>query len=137
MIEQLLYWVTQENLIEVPLQSSLPFILLPMVCAHYCAPYPKWPCIEYKVNMWYLCCMMSFVLGPLFSQVSWLMLWPHYQIVTDVTVWPIISNSDPSCLNNRKNKKIKQKEKEKEKENRKNLSPLFVNLTSMFYTCWF
>jgi len=32
---------TQENSIEIPLQTSLPFILLPMVCAHYCAPYPK------------------------------------------------------------------------------------------------
>jgi len=33
--------VTQENSIEIPLQTSLPFILLPMVCAHYCTPYPK------------------------------------------------------------------------------------------------
>ena len=32
---------TQENSIEIPLQSSLPYILLPMVCAHYCAPYPN------------------------------------------------------------------------------------------------
>ena len=33
--------VTQENLIEIPLQTSLPYILLQMVHAKYCAPYPK------------------------------------------------------------------------------------------------
>jgi len=26
---------------ELFVQTSLPFILLPMVCARYCAPYPK------------------------------------------------------------------------------------------------
>jgi len=35
--------VTQENLIEFLIQSSLPYILLLMVRANYCAPYPKWP----------------------------------------------------------------------------------------------
>ena len=54
--------VTQENSIEIPLQSSLPYILLLMVCAYYCAPYPKWPCVEHEVNMWYPCYMTSFVL---------------------------------------------------------------------------
>ena len=48
---------TQENSIEIPLQSSLPYILLPMVCAHYCAPYPKQPCVEHEANMYYLCYM--------------------------------------------------------------------------------
>ena len=33
--------VIQENLMEILLQSSLPYILLPIVCAYYCAPYPK------------------------------------------------------------------------------------------------
>ena len=33
--------VTQENSIEFLIQSSLPYILFPMVCASYCAPYPK------------------------------------------------------------------------------------------------
>jgi len=33
--------VTQENLMEIPLQSSLSYILLPMVRAYYYAPYPK------------------------------------------------------------------------------------------------
>ena len=32
---------TQENSIEFQVQSSLPYILIPMVCANYCAPYPK------------------------------------------------------------------------------------------------
>ena len=35
-----------------------------MVCAHYCASYPKQPYIEHKANMWYLCSMTSFVLDP-------------------------------------------------------------------------
>ena len=54
----------QENLIKIPLQTSLSYILLPMVHAHYCAPYPKQPDIEYEVNMWYPYCMTSFVLEP-------------------------------------------------------------------------
>ena len=54
---------TQENSIEIPLQSSLPYILLPMVCAHYCAPYPKWPCVEHEVNMCCPCCITSLVLN--------------------------------------------------------------------------
>ena len=33
--------VTQENSIESPLQTSLSYILLQMVHASYCAPYPK------------------------------------------------------------------------------------------------
>ena len=33
--------VTQENSIEFLIQSSLPYILLLMVCARYCASYPK------------------------------------------------------------------------------------------------
>ena len=32
---------TQENSIKIPLQSSLSYILLPIVHAHYCALYPK------------------------------------------------------------------------------------------------
>ena len=40
-MKQLLYWVTQENSIEFLVQSSLPYILLLMVCAHYYAPYPN------------------------------------------------------------------------------------------------
>ena len=110
--EQLLYWVIQENSIEIFLQTSLSFILLSMVYAYYCAPYPKWLCVKHEVNMWYLCCMMSFVLEPStsFFQVLWLILWLYHQIVTDVTVWPIISNPNPNCS---KNGKIKSKSKEK------------------------
>jgi len=57
-------WVTQENLIEISLQTSLPYILLLMVCANYYAPYPKQPCVVHEVNMWYPYCMTSFVLDP-------------------------------------------------------------------------
>ena len=83
------------NSIEIPLQTSLPFILLLMVCAHYCTPYPKWPCVEHEVNMWYPCCITSLVLEPstLFSQVLWLML------------WLITSAPNPSCPKNRKIRK--------------------------------
>jgi len=56
--------VTQKNSIEIFLQSSLSYILLPMVHAYYCISYPKWPCVEHEVNMWYSCCIMSFVLEP-------------------------------------------------------------------------
>jgi len=109
-----LYWVIQENSIEIPLQTNLPYILLTMVCVHYCAPYPKQPCVEHEVNMCYPCCMMSFVLEPstLFSQISWSMLWSHHQIVTNVTVCPITSNPNPSCS---KNRKLKNENKRKRK----------------------
>ena len=61
----------QENSIEIPLQTGLPYILLPMVHANYCAPYPKQPCVVHEINMWYSCCMMSLVLesSMTFSQV--------------------------------------------------------------------
>ena len=35
-----------------------------MVCTHYCAAYPKQPYIVYETNMWYPCCITSFVLNP-------------------------------------------------------------------------
>jgi len=108
---------TQENSIEIPLQSSLPYILLPMVRAHYCAPYPKWPCVKHEVNMCCPCCMTSLVLEPstLFFQVSWSVLWLCYQVVTDVTAWLI--NPNPSCS---KNRKWENKSKRKWKVKRKN-----------------
>ena len=109
-LEQLLYWVTQENSIEIPLQSSLSYILLPIVHAYYCAPYPNWLYVEHKANMCYLYCMTSLVLDPFtkFSYVLWSVLWLRHQIVTDVTAWPI--NSNPSYSKNRKSKnKLKRK----------------------------
>jgi len=83
-----------------------------MVHAHYCAPYPKWPCVEHEVNMWCPCCITLSILEPstLFSQVLWPMLWPHHQIVTNVKVWPITSDPNPNCSKNRKIK-IRQKNK--------------------------
>jgi len=44
------------------------------------------------------------------------MLWPYYQIVTDVIVWPITSNPNSSCS---KNRKYKNKNKNKNKNKRK------------------
>ena len=113
-----MYWVIQENSIEIPLQSSLPYILLPMVRAHYCAPYPKRPCVDHEANMCCPCCMTSLVLEPStkFFYVLWSVLWLHHQVVTDVIAWPI--NPNPSCFKNRKYKnkskrKIEMKWKEK------------------------
>jgi len=57
---------------ELFLQTSLPYIVLQMVRANYCAPYPKQLCVVHEANMWCPCCMMSFVLESFtkFSQVS-------------------------------------------------------------------
>ena len=40
-----------------------------MVHAHYCAAYPKQPCVVYEANMWYPCYIILFVLdlSTLFS----------------------------------------------------------------------
>ena len=42
-----------------------------MVRANYYAPYPKQPCVVHEANMWYPCCITSFVLesSTKFSQV--------------------------------------------------------------------
>jgi len=70
--------VTQENSIEFLVQSSLSYILVPMVCANYCAPYPKWPGVLHEVSMCCPCCMMSLcsrtfyfiLLSPVISLVT-------------------------------------------------------------------
>ena len=83
-----------------------------MVCANYCASYPKPPCVKHEVNMCGPCCMMSFILefSTMFLQVLWFALWLHHQVVTDVTVWQI--NPNPSCSKNRRFKnKFKKKNK--------------------------
>ena len=81
MKEQLLYWVTQENSIEIPLQNSLLYILLPMVHAHYCASYSKWPCVEHEVNMYCLYCMMS-----LYSRTFYFLLLSPIICLCDYTI---------------------------------------------------
>ena len=111
---------TQENLIKSSLQNSLPYILLQMVHASYCAPYPKWPCINYEANMWYPCYMMLFCSRTFYS----LFLSPIINVVTtpsdmtDVTVWPITSIPNPRVLKIEKWKinqnKIKWKENEEQ-----------------------
>jgi len=66
-----------ENSIESSLQSSLPYISIHMVCASYCASYPKVPCVRHEVNIWYICCMILLLLEPsMFFHVScdWVML---------------------------------------------------------------
>ena len=84
--------MTQENLIEISLQTNLSYILLPIVRAHYYTPYPKQPCVVHKANIWYPCCITSFVLDPstLFSA----------------------SCDSTLTLCSKKNKKIKQNENE-------------------------
>ena len=51
--------VCDKNSIRNSLQNSLSYILLQMVCANYCALYPKWPCIKHEANMWSLYCIIS------------------------------------------------------------------------------
>ena len=110
----------------------LPYILLQMVCASYCAPYPKWPCVKHKANMWCLCCMTLFCSRTfyflLLSSVINVVTIPSD--VTDVTVWQITSNPDPIVLKI-ENMKINWNENEnkKRKENNKELSPLLIILT--------
>ena len=43
-----------------------------MVCAKYCAPYPKQPCVVHEANMWCPYCITLFVFksSTKFSQVS-------------------------------------------------------------------
>jgi len=62
-----------------------------------------------------------------FSQVSWSMLWPHYQM------WLITSNPNPKVLKIEK-WKINWNKNKNEKENKKELSLLFVVLTLVLYT---
>ena len=114
MKEQLLYWVTQENSIEISLQTNLPYILLLMVHAHYCVPYPKWPCIEHEINMWYLCCVMSFLDPSTMFSVS------H-----DLTLTLCSKNRK---ITNKSKKKIKMEQKNKKKQ-----SPLLAVLTVMMH----
>ena len=72
--------------------------------------------------MWCSCYMMSSVLesSTKFFQVSWSVLWLCYQVVTDVTAWPI--NPNPSCS---KNRKIKQNENKNKEWNRKTKSTVY------------
>jgi len=71
-----------------------------MVHASYCAPYPKWPCVKHKVNIWYPYCMMSFYSRTFYSFLSSSVInvVTTPSDVTDVTVWPITSNPNPRVL---------------------------------------
>jgi len=102
-----LYWVTQENSIEFLVQSNLPYILLLMVYAHYCAPYPNDHVYDMRPTCVVHVVWCHFIPEPFtpFSQVSWSVLWLCHQLVTDVTAWLISPNL--SCSKNRKIKKIK------------------------------
>ena len=61
---------TQENSIKSSLQNSLSYILLQMVHANYCAPYPKWPCVKHEANIWCPCCMTSFCFRTFYLLLS-------------------------------------------------------------------
>ena len=112
-MKQLLSWVIQENSIEFLVQSSLPYILLLMVCAHYCAPYPNDHVYDMRPTCIIHAVWCHFIPEPStpFPQVSWSVLWLCHQVVTDVTAWLINPNS--SCSKNKN--KIKWKEKNKNK----------------------
>ena len=92
-----LYWVTQENSIKNSLQNSLPYILLQIVCASYCVPYPKWPCVKHEANIWCPCCITSFCSRIFYFLLLSLMI-DVMTTLSDVTVWPITSNPNPRVL---------------------------------------
>jgi len=106
----------QENLIKSSLQNSLPYILLQMVHASYCAPYPKWPCVKHEANIWCPCCMTSLCSRTfyflLLSLVINVVTTPSD--VTNVTVWPITSIPNPRVLKI-ENMKINQNKNENKK----------------------
>ena len=56
-------------------------------------------------------------------------MWPHYPIVTDVTVWPITSDPNPSCS---KIEKWKINQKENKMRNKINE----VYFLSVWYYTW-
>ena len=115
-----MYWVTQENSIEFLIQSSLPYILLLMVHAHYCAPYPNDHVYDMRPTCVVHIIWCHFILEPStpFPYVLWSVLWLCHQVVTDVIAWQI--NPNPSCSRNRKEKKRKMKRKLKCKNKNKN-----------------
>jgi len=57
--KNLVLGLTQENSIENSVQDGLPYIQNLIVCAILLLAYSKWLCICFKVNRWYLYCMMS------------------------------------------------------------------------------
>ena len=70
--------VTQENSIEFLIQINLPYILILMVRANYCAPCPKWPWVWHEANMCCPCCMMSLCSSTFY----FLLLSPVIDLVT-------------------------------------------------------
>ena len=117
-------------MIKSSLQNGLPYILLPMVCASYCTPYPKWPCVKHEVNICCPCCMTSL------CSRAFYFLFLSFMInvvttpsdVTDVSVWLITSNPNSRVLKIEKWKN-KSKENKMRKENKEKLSPQSSILT--------
>jgi len=103
----------QKNLIKSFLQSSLSYILVQMVHASYCAPYPKWPCVKHEVNIWYPCCITLLCSRTFYSLLLSLVIYvvTTPSNVTDVTLWPITSNPNPRVLKIEKCKIIEMKMK--------------------------
>ena len=105
-MKQFLYWVTQENSIEFLVQSSLPYILLLMVRANYCAPYPKWPCVWHEASMCCPCCITS-----LYSRTFYfILLNPVISLVTTLSLmwqrdWLILTQFVLKIENEQKGKK--------------------------------
>ena len=124
----------QENSIKSPLQSNLPYILLPMVHARYCAFYPKQLCVKHVANIWYPYCMMSLCSRTFYFFLSY----PVINVVTppsDVMMWLITSNPNPRVLKIEKCKIIKRKRKwEIKKKNtiKSIISYLYISVPKFF-----
>ena len=102
---------------ESSLQNSLSYILVQMVHAKYCAPYPKWPYIKHEANMWcpyYMILLCSRTFYSLLSSFVINIVTTPLD-VTDVTVWQITSNPNSRVLKIEKCKIIKIKMKNKNK----------------------
>jgi len=118
-------------LIKSSLQDSLPYILVQMVCASYCASCPKWPCVKHEVNIWWPYCMILLCSRTFYFFLSSLMInvVTTPSDMTSVTVWPITSNPNPRALKIEK-WKINWK-KNKMRKKMKKLSPHFSILTTI------
>ena len=125
--------VTQENSIEFLVQSSLPYILLLMVRACCCAPYPKWPCVWHEVNMCCPCCMMSLCSRTFYSILPSFVI----RLVTTPSTCDLMWLRDWQNLTQAvsKNRKGKRKRKDNKLKEKKKWSPPSTILTCNVFRC--
>ena len=74
----LVFRLTQENLIEFWIQCIYLYILATDGLCSTLLAYPKWPYISHEVNIYYICCIISlfFKSSTIFYMTMWPLLWP-------------------------------------------------------------